>query len=341
MRIIPRFIFFICAVFLITCLSIPGLAQEKNYRVEVLQITDLEELQWVYDGFLKEMERNGIVKGKNLVVKRTIIEFDIENATLPSKIAVYLKIRKEASRIAQEKPDLVLTMGTPSTKYAKDTIIAAGIPLVFTALAFPATVGCKSMTEAGEGFTGATTHMNMKDALKVVRLAFPDVKTVGIVHSDDSNSIAHVEEAKKEGLPLGFTILSKQVSMKDPITPALKELQQRGAQAFAVSPDPYYELHNHEKAGEMVVFSKSFNLPVISLVIDKIRGAVLYAGVDFVTVGELSGKQAVKILKDGIKPGNLPILRQPELTVMVDMKRINFQGIQLPPEILHIAKPID
>jgi putative ABC transport system substrate-binding protein len=334
-------IFFICVFPLITGLSIPCLAQEKTYKVEVLQITALEELQSVYDGFIKELEKNGIVQGKNLTVNRTIIDFDLENKSLAKEIKVYLRIRSEASRIAKEKPDLVLTMGTPTTKYSKDKIMAAGIPLVFTALAFPTAVGCRSLTEAGPGFTGATTYMSMKDALRIVRLAFPDIKTVGIVHSDDTNSITHVEEAKKEGPFQGFTFISKQVDMKDPIEPALKELQKQGAQAFVVPPDPYYELHNHEKASELDDFSKATKSLIISFVIDRIPGALVYVGPDFGIIGALSGRQATKILKDKVKPGTLPILRQDELTIMVDMKFMQVLGIQLPPGILRIARPID
>jgi putative tryptophan/tyrosine transport system substrate-binding protein len=341
MRIIQRFIFFICGFFLITCISTPGLAQEKNYRVEVLQITDFEELQLVYDGFLKELEKGGILRGRNLKVKRTIIDFDIENPSLVKRINVYLKILREASRIAKEKPDLVLTMGTPVTKYAKDKIIAAGIPLVFTALAFPAEVGCKSLTEAGPGFTGVTTHMNMKDALKIVKQAFPAIKTIGIVHSDDASSIAHVEEVKKEGLYLGITVISKKVGIKAEIVPALRELQKQGVQVFAVPPDPYYELRDHEKAGELIEFSKANKIQAFTLVIDKVPGAILYVGVDFDTIGTLSGKQSVKILKDGVKPETLPILQQQDLTVIVDAKVVQALNIQLPPEILRIAKPFD
>ena len=341
MRIIQRSIFFICAVFLITCFSIPGLAQEKNYRVEVLQITNFEELQMVYDGFLRELEKSGISQGRNLTVNRTMIDFDIENSSLAKRINVYLRIREEASRIAKEKPDLVLTMGTPVTKYAKDKIIDAGIPLVFTALAFPAAVGCKSLTEAGPGFTGVTTHMNMKDALAIVKQAFPAIKTVGIVHSDDSNSIAHVEDARKEGLSLGITVISKQVGIKDPVVPALKELQKQGVQVFAVPPDPYYELRDHEKAGELIEFSKANKTQAFTLVIDKIPGAILYVGVDFDNIGALSGKQSVKILKDGVKPEALPILQQQDLTIMVDTKVIQALNIQLPPEILRMAKPFN
>jgi putative tryptophan/tyrosine transport system substrate-binding protein len=337
-RTIPSFIY---VFLLITGLTPPCLAQEKTYKVEVLQITAIEELQQVYDGFLKELEKSGFIQGKNLEVKRTVIDFDLENPTLTKRIKVYFRIKSEASRITKEKPDLVLTMGTPATKFSKDKIIAAGIPLEFTALAFPTAVGCKSLTEAGPGFTGATTHMDMKDAFKIVRLAFPAIKTLGMVNSDDSNSITHVEEAKKEGPPLGFTVISKKVGMKDNIVPALNELQKQGAQAFVVPPDPYYEIRNHEKARELIEFSKINKIPAFSFVIDRVPGAILYVGVDFEVIGTLSGQQAVKILKDGMKPGSLPIVRQQNLTVWVDMNLVQAMGMQLPPEVLHIAKPLD
>lgn len=328
-------------LFFVAGLALPCLAQEKAYTVEILQITPLEELQWVYEGFLKELEKDGIVPGKNLTVKRTIIDFDIENKTMTKQIKAYLRIKSEAARIAKEKPDLVLTMGTPATKYAKDKVIAAGIPLVFTALAFPQAVGSKSFTEAGPGFTGSITYMDMKDALKVVRNAFPDIRIVGIVHSNDANSIAHVEEARKQGTAYGFTFVTKQVGMKEHLTPALHELQKQGAQAFAVPPDPYYELHDHEKASELNDFSKATRIPAFSFVIDKIPGAILYVGTDFGVIGSLAGRQAVKILKDGAKPETLPILRQQPLSVMVDTKLMQAFGIKLPPEVLRLARPVD
>jgi putative tryptophan/tyrosine transport system substrate-binding protein len=282
-----------------------------------------------------------LVEGKNLTIHRTIIDFDLENPTFTKKINVYFRIKAEASRIAQERPDLVLTMGTPATKYSKDKIIAAGIPLEFTALAYPTAVGCKSLSESGQGFTGVTTHMNMADALKLVRKALPAIKTLGMVHSDDENSITHVEEAKKEGKSLGIIIISKKVGMKDRIVPALQELQKKGAQAFAVPPDPYYEIRNHAKAADLIDFSIANNIPAFSFVIDKIPGAVLYVGVDFEIIGTLSGQQALKILRDQVKPESLPIVRQQELTIMMDSRRLQTSGFQLPPEILRIAKPFD
>jgi putative tryptophan/tyrosine transport system substrate-binding protein len=338
---IKMIIFSICVFLFISVCPTSGSAQEKSYKVEVLQVTNLDSFQMAYDGFIKELEREGLVQGKNLTIKRTIMEFDIENASMWKKLKLLLRFKSEASRIVKEKPDLVLTMGTPITKYTKDKIVSAGIPLVFTALAFPTAAGCKSLTEAGPGFTGATSYLNMPEALKIMRKVFPSIKTVGIIHSDDANSIAHVREAIKEGPADGFVFISKQISIKDSLNHAFEELRKQGAEAFVVPPDPYFEIRNFGAAYELSDCSKATRVPIISFVIIKFPGAALYVGPDFEIIGELSGQQAVKILKDGMKPEGLPILRQQNLSIHVDTKAMKTLGIQIPPEILQVAKPVE
>lgn len=322
--------------------SIPCLAAEGNFRIETLQVTAIEPFNLSYNNFIKELAKHGIVQGKNLTVNRTIIDFDVEKAGLWKKVGVLLRIRSEASRIAKAKPDLVLTIGTPATKYAKDKIIAAGIPLVFTAVAIPTAAGCKSMTESGPGFTGATLYMSMKDMIKIVKLAFPKMNTMGMIHSDDDNAVAQAEEAKKYGPPLGMTFLTKQVGKSEHITPYAKELINQGIQAFAIPLDTYYGLRNYEAAKEILEMRKTHpEVLGISFVLMKFPGAVLYVGSDFGYIGMLSGQQAAKILKDGVKPETIPIAKQPDLNVMVDLKVMKETKIQLPMEILQIAKPVE
>ncbi|MBN2297460.1 MAG: BMP family ABC transporter substrate-binding protein, partial [Deltaproteobacteria bacterium] len=69
--------------------------------------------------------------------------------------------------------------------------------------------------------------------------------------------------------------------------------------------------------------------------------AILYVGADFGVIGSLSGSHAVKILKDGAKPDSLPILKQEELKIMVDTKRMKEMDMMLPMEILQIAKAVE
>ena len=143
-----------CVFFLLAGLSMTCLAEEKKIKIEVVQVTNIEPYQKSYQGFVRELARNGIVQGKNLEIRRKIIGFDMEKATMWSKIGVLMQLKSEAMRIADVKPDLVLTIGTPSTKYTKDKIIAAGVPLVFSAVAIPTAAGCKSMTQAGPVLPG-------------------------------------------------------------------------------------------------------------------------------------------------------------------------------------------
>ncbi len=334
-------VLFTSILFLVITLPGPCFSQERTYRIEVLQITDLISFQMAYDGFLKELEKNGLVLGKNLSVKRTIIDFDIRNPTLWKKMKALVRIRSEASRIAGEKPDLALTMGTPVTRFAKDKIIDAGIPVVFTAVAFPVEAGSRSMTEAGPGFTGSTSFMELDEAVRIVRLAFPKMRRVGIVHSGGNGIAAHLEEARDEGSTHGFTFLTREADMEDPIAPYLKDLSEKGAEAFAVPPDPYYIINNYDAADDLGSFTKSARVPVISLVVVRFPGAVLYVGTDFSYVGSLSGTQAVKILKNGVKPESLPILRQQNLTVLVDTKLARAYGLKFTPEFLRTARSIE
>ena len=321
-------------------ISMACFAQDKSYRIEVLQVTDIEAFDNTLNGFLGVLEANGITQGKNLSINKRIIDFDAEQGGLWKKVGVLLRIKKEASLIVEAHPDLVLTIGTPATKYAKDKIIAAGIPLVFTAVAIPKAAGCASLTQAGPGFTGSTLYMDMKNALQIARLAFPNIKTIGIVHTDDDNALAQVQQAKETGPSAGMTFITREINKKERIIPPVNELIDQGAQAFAVPLDTYYGMRNYEPCIDLSNETLAHQIPIFSLILNKVPGAVLYIGADFPFIGSLAGQHAVKILKDGADPGDLPVLMQEDLMILVDIDRMKELKIELPLEILQLAKPV-
>ncbi len=335
-----RIFFLGIVVFAVLCVANPSFGEDRTYRLEVLQVTDIEPFEQSYQGFLQELEKNGIVKGTNLTVNRRIVDFDVEKGGLWKKVGVLMRIKKEAGEIVDARPDLVLTIGTPATKYAKDKIISAGIPLVFSSVAIPEAAGCKSLTESGPGFTGATLYMDMKDILQIVRLAFPTLKTFGMVHTDDDNAVAQVEEAKAKAPAVGMTVISKEIDKKDSVVPGAQELIDQGAEAFAVPLDTYYGLRNYEAPNELKELTLPLSIPVISLALMKVPGGIVYIGSDFGIIGTLAGQHATKILKDGVEPGSLPILKQEELKILVDTKQMQALNMQLPMEILQLAQAV-
>jgi putative ABC transport system substrate-binding protein len=305
----------------------------RVFKVEVLQVTDIEPYRQSLQGFMAALQASGLVEGKNLSVHRATIDFDVENGGFWSKLGVLLRIRHEAARIVEAKPDLVLTIGTPATRYARGALADARIPLVFTAVAHPEDAGCVSLVDGGEGATGSTLYTDMADSLKLVKDVFPDVQRIGMVHTDDENGVANVAAATAQGKPLGLAVSARLVGKTDRIAPSLKELYGSGVQMFAVPLDTYYGLHRYEAAMDLGDFGIENNVPVVTLAMVRVPGAALYVGADFTQVGQLAGTQAAKILRRRIQPDVLPVLRQKTPTVMVDPARMAALHVTLPPAL--------
>lgn len=324
---------------LLVCLFIltqPVFAQQ-NYTIAVLQVSKIQVFDNAYEGFIETLNKHGMVEGENLRISRHIIDADLD-ANIWEKVGILLKIKKAASGIVEAKPDLVLTIGTPATKYAKDKIIKAGIPFVFTCVANPLAAGCTSMTQAGPGWTGATIYIDPYDVIKIARLALPRMRTIGIVHCDDDNAVAFVEEAKVKAAKQGIRVITKQVGKSDKIAPAAMELIKEGIDIFGIPPDTYYALRDNEPSRELLAITKEKKIPAIAFMTSGAKGCILYIGPSLRTNGALTAAQAVKILKDGVKPEDLPVARQENLTILSDVDAIQNLGIEIPLEILQLAQ---
>lgn len=317
-------------------LSLSSMDEMHIFRIEVLQVTDIEPYQKSLDGFMQALRDSGIAPGKNLIVNRVKIDFDVEKGGFWDRLGVLLRIREEALRIASVRPDLVLTIGTPATKYARVILDEAHIPVVFTAVANPRDADCTSLSDAGPGVTGATLYTDMSESLKIVKQIFPAVHRIGMVNTDDENGVAHVAAAKAKAGEVGITVSSRLVNKQDRIIPSLKELFRdgNGVQMFAVPLDTYYGLRKFEPAIDLSDFGAENKIPVITFALVRVPGAVLYVGADFGVVGSLSGMQAAKILKRRVTPDALPILRQEKPTVLIDPQRIAALNISLPSSVL-------
>jgi putative ABC transport system substrate-binding protein len=333
--------FIAALVFVLAALiSSPCQAEEKKYTIEVLQVTDIEVFNQSYNAFIHELKANGFVLGQNLSVNRKILAFDIEKGGTWDKVKLLFNIRSEAARIAAAKPSLALTIGTPATKYGKDKIIGAGIPLVFTAVSVPQNAGCKSLSEAGPGFTGATLYMDMNNFFKLARLAFPNMKTAGIIHTDDEVGLFQAKDAQAKAGGFGMIVVAREVGKTARIAPAAEALMKQGAEMFIVPLDTYYGLNGNQRAKDLAAVCLARKIPVVSLVMNKVPGAILYIGTDFPTIGSMSGRQAAQILKGGVRADQIPIMRMQDLKVMVDTATMKATGIQLPMQILQIAKDV-
>jgi putative tryptophan/tyrosine transport system substrate-binding protein len=316
-------------------------AMEQTFVIDVLQVSDIEVYDQAYQGFVQELAKDGLVAGTNLTVNRRVIPFDEEKSGMMDRLKLrFSTVGREAKRIVASKPDLVLTMGTPATLYGKDRFTAAGIPVVFTAVAIPQAAGCRSLNEAGPGFTGSTLYLDMNYVLKIVTLSFPRVRTAGIIHSDDENGSSQAKEAQDKARGFGLKVIVRKVKKTQDIRPVAEDLVRQGVELFILPLDTYYGLNGNQQAKELAQVSLTTKVPVVSLALSRMPGAVLYVGSDFKTVGAMSGRQAAKILKKATVVDRMPVLRMDQLNVMKDAEAMKALGVELPDQILKVAHDI-
>ena len=325
---------------LVMVVAIPATWAKDAYHIEVLQVSKINPFDWLYESFVEELARNGLVEGQNLTIQRRIIDADAD-AGLWKKLGILRRIKQSASEIARAQPDLVLTISTPATRYSKDTFIKAGIPVVFSGVAVPEAVGCASLNTGGPGFTGASLYLDPLKALQITQLAMPNLSRFAIIHSDDDNAVAFVEEARTKAQSLGITLLTREVEKSDSPRAAAEELISQGAQAFGVPIDAYYALRDYQPTRELIEVIGPRNIPAVCYCHVGFSGAILYVGSEFTRIGALSGEQAARILTQGTRPEELPVMIQEELKVLVDLKTAESLKMQLPLAILQIARSVD
>jgi putative tryptophan/tyrosine transport system substrate-binding protein len=130
------------------------------------------------------------------------------------------------------------------------------------------------------------------------------------------------------------------VAKSERITPKSQELLKEGIDAFLVPVDTYYGLRNFEPLIDLTQMSLSTKVPIVSSVMSgsHVPGVVLFVAPDFFIVGALAGENAVKILKDGVKPESLPVKRQLELKPMINFEIAQKIGLEIPSVLIQVVK---
>jgi putative tryptophan/tyrosine transport system substrate-binding protein len=328
-------------LFLVVFLN-PSLAGAA-YRIEILQAGRSAHFEETYKGIISGLVKNGLPPGADLRINRTVI--DVNPATEPytwENLRVLMKIKKTADEIVQRKPDLVITLGTPATKFARLKIVGAGIPLVFSCVAEPEVVGCTSKTESGPGFTGATMYADPAEILRTALKGLPELKKIGVIHSDDDYASFYADEIIARAGELGLEVVSKEVNLFDRVAPAAEEMISQGVSAFFIPMDRYYRLKNSENAKALMKISSDRKIPCIASVSGSVKGALVYTTPDYRALGSLAADQAARILTKGVKPESIPVARLENQGVLVDAEAFRKLGLTIPPQLLSRSpKPVN
>lgn len=290
-------------------------AAKKTYKIGITQIVEHPSLDAARNGFLAALKDNGLVDKDNLAVDVQIAQGDSSNN---------LSI---AQKFAADKKDLILAISTPSAQAVAQTV--KDTPIVFTAITDP--VGAKLVTDPkkpGGNITGVSdTHPDeVPKLMNFIADEFPKVKTVGIVANEgEQNSLVNVKKAEDALAKRNIKVVKAAVTNSSEVKQAAESLVGK-ADAFYITKD------NTVVASfeAMVGVAEKNKIPLFVGDIDSVkRGGFATYGYEYYDIGYTTGKMAVDILKNGKKPGDIPVGFPEKLDLLLNGKEAEKQGVTI------------
>lgn len=296
-------------------------AEQKKFKIGVVQLVEHPALDAAYKGFVDGLAQEGYVDGKNITL-------DYENAQ-----GEQANCQTIANKLVNDKSDLILAIATPAAQAVANT--TKDIPILVTAVTDPADAKLvASNTVPGGNVSGTSDLTPVDEQMKLLKQLIPTAKKVAMLYcSSESNSKFQVEIAKKSAAALGLETVDATVSNANEI--------QQVVQSLVGKVDAIYTPTDNMIAAGMATVSmvaQPAKLPVIVGESGMVKnGGLATYGINYYNLGLLTAKQAVKILKDGAKPADMPIEYSSNCDLTLNKEVAAKIGVTIPQELLDKA----
>lgn len=291
---------------------------KKEYIIGVIQIADHPSLDAAREGFLEELDKEGI--SYKLIDHRA--GGDI---SLIPQLASDLKIKGA---------DLIYTIGTPAAQGVYN--IVNDRPILFTAVTDPIGAGLvDEKTRTGKNITGVSDYVDPAKVIDDFLKVYPETKTFATMYNtNEQNSLVQIEALEKAIKERGLSLKKQGVSSINDIPQALASLKS-GTDAMVTVTD-------NVVVNAMPVIAKTLKDEKIpSLVFDEgsvENGALIAEGVNYKKIGQRAGEMAGEILEANKDIKELPFEDAKDLEMLVNKDTAKDLGLDLKNEGLKDAK---
>lgn len=240
-----------------------------------------------------------------------------------------------ARNIAEENPDLVLAISTPSAQACFQNITNPTI--LFSAVTDPVAAGLvEDLSKPGPKITGMTDMSPVDRHMALIRELQPKLKRLGVIYNaKEANSVSLVKMVQEQCNKGGIELIGRTVDKKDSVVPAVEDLVRR-CDAIYVPTD-----NTVVSAIESVALICGRNrVPLYAADVDSVpRGAVVSLAIDYYNLGKQTGRMAERIFR-GEKPSALPVESLEDYRIHVNLKAADLMGVELPVSLLQSADVI-
>ena len=288
--------------------------------IGVIQYTTVPSLDNCYEGFVKGLADEGFVEGENLTI-------DFQNANAEVSTA-----DTEAQTMAQKKYDLIGAIATPAAMSAYGACKADKIPVVFTAVSDPVSAQLvKSLDKSETICAGSSDQLPLEAQLQMIRAFLPEAKKIGVLYTtSEPNSITNLETLKELAPKYDFeSIEAIGVTNSSEIAAGAESLVASGVDCI----NNFTDNNVVNNLPTVLQAASKANIPVFGSEEGQVYdGCLASISIDYVALGEETGKIAGRILKGELKPEDSEIYTANEGTPFVNTDVAKTLGLEIPSE---------
>ena len=230
--------------------------------------------------------------------------------------------------------DLILVITSDALVIAHHVIQKT--PTLYTNVNNPLSLGCLSLEAPGGNISGVSYYVSIEKQLRFYKSVAPDIKSMGFIF-DRYNKSRKVElpEAREACQKLGMEYNVSVVSCQEALYDTVKQMIDDGIDALAIGSSGM--LYNN--ISRFISLCDEYKIPVFSFNKKGVKeGAVAALASDYTLMADhLLIPMAMKILKEGISPGEMPAAFQEESQIFLNLRQAEKLTLSISQDILEKA----
>lgn len=318
-KIIGLFVVMLLGVLLVSCGG-----KDERIKIGILQFANATALDEAREGFIMVLEEHGLDEKE--------VKITVENANADFSI-----MGQQAKTLVRNN-DLVLGIATPAAQALANEVREQDldIPVLFTAVTDPVDAGLIESNENPGGNITGTNDMNpISEQIALAKELLPEATKLGIIFSSsERNSEIQADEATLVAESLGMEVIIEKIA-------TVNNLQQ-AATSLASKVDIMYIPTDNTISDSIAILDPILRNAMIPAIAGE-EGMVphipaLTIGINYLELGKVTGEQAVRILKDGVLPKDIPSVGLTNFDLVINKEALTEIEITIPESILNRAK---
>jgi putative ABC transport system substrate-binding protein len=231
-------------------------------------------------------------------------------------------------------PNLVLTVGSAATNFAKESF--ADLPIAFCAVKYPVLSGfVSSFSEPGGNITGASLNIPIDVQFKYFARIVPNLKRIGVLYSQ--NTAPLIPQAEVVANSMGMELVAIKISQSKELPAALDSLAQQCDGLWSLA-DP--NLFDSKTTKYIIMNTLRRRIPFMGFSRNVVESGALFSiDFDYKAIGFQVGRTVNRIVA-GENPGQISVTTSDANWFHYNEKTAKHIGIKIPEELVAVAREV-